>query len=166
MLVLGVDPGTASTGFGLVSQAADGTLLLVECGVIETSPAESPPNRLLELHRSLAELVGNHRPGSAAVEKLFFQKNVSTAMGVGQARGVILLTMAQASVPVYEYEPREVKLAMTGYGNADKRQIQAMVAATLQLSSAPKPDDAADALALAICHLTQMRLKERLREGD
>ena len=123
------------------------------------------PERLLKLNQSLKEIVLLHRPVSSAVEKLFFSKNVTTAIAVGQARGVILLTLAEAGLPVAEYTPMEVKLAIAGYGGADKQQVQQMVRALLNLSELPRPDDAADALAIAICHLHSSRYQLRTVEA-
>jgi crossover junction endodeoxyribonuclease RuvC len=159
MLVLGIDPGTATTGFGLVRELQDGSLESPAFGVILT-PAHSPlSERLLLLHRQLTDLLLLHRPHSAAVEQLFFQRNVRTALSVGQARGVVLLTLAQAGLPAAEYTPLEVKLAVVGYGGAEKGQVQQMVRALLSLPDIPRPDDAADALAIAICHVHSARLK-------
>ena len=153
MLVLGIDPGTATTGYGLVRQAADGSLAAVEFGAILT-PAEMPmPDRLASLYEQLQAIILLHRPDSSAVEKLFFQKNVKTALSVGQGRGVVLLALAQSHLPVGEYTPNEIKQAVTGYGSAGKQQMQEMVRLLLGLEQRPKPDDAADALAVAICHL-------------
>jgi crossover junction endodeoxyribonuclease RuvC len=153
MLVIGIDPGTAITGYGLVEDTSDGGLLVRDYGVIVT-PANTPlPERLLEIHHRLHEILLLHRPTSGAVEKLFFQKNVRTALAVGQARGVAVMTLAACQMPVYEYTPLEVKQAVAGYGGADKKQVQQMVRALLGLQDIPKPDDAADALAVAICHL-------------
>jgi len=157
MLAIGIDPGTAITGYGLVRLDEDGALHPIAFGVVTTEPATSMPLRLSQLHSALAEILALHRPETAAVEKLFFQKNVSTALAVGQARGVALLALAQAGVPAAEYSPREVKLAIAGYGGAGKRQMQAMVRALLGLGEPPRPDDAADALAVAICHLHTRR---------
>ena len=159
MLVLGIDPGTATTGFGLVRENEAGSLAMVEYGVIETPAAESPEKRLLELFNKLNEIILLHRPDSGAVEKLFFQRNVRTALGVGQARGVALLALAQAGLAAAEYTPLEVKQAVAGYGGADKQQVQQMVRALLGLSAIPRPDDAADALAVAICHLHSAKLR-------
>jgi len=153
MLVLGIDPGTATTGYGLVRQAEDGSLEAVEFGAILT-PTEMPmPDRLASLYEQLQAIILLHRPDSSAVEKLFFQKNVKTALSVGQGRGVVLLALAQAHLPVGEYTPNEIKQAVTGYGSAGKQQMQEMVRLLLRLEHQPKPDDAADALAVAICHL-------------
>lgn len=158
MLVLGVDPGTAITGYGLVRQEDD--LALVACGAILT-PAEWPLSlRLLHIYRQLSAVLEQYRPDAVAVEELFFSKNVRTAMSVGQARGVVLLAAAQAGLPVAEYTPTEVKQAVTGFGGADKRQMQEMVRLLLGLNAAPQPDDAADAVAIAVCHLHSARLRE------
>lgn len=159
MLTIGIDPGTATTGYGLVREEKDGTLIVVDYGAILTSPDQPMPQRLLELYNRLQELLLLHRPQSGAVEKLFFQRNVRTAISVGQGRGVVLLALASAGVPVMEYTPLEVKLAVAGYGGADKSQVQYMVKAILSLEDIPRPDDAADALAIAICHIHSYRLK-------
>jgi crossover junction endodeoxyribonuclease RuvC len=165
MLAIGIDPGTASSGYGLVRQGGDGALEALTYGVIVTEAGRPMAERLASLHRALADLLALHRPDCAAVEALFFQKNVSTAISVGQARGVALLALAQAGVAVSEYSPREVKLAIAGYGNAAKRQMQVMVRTLLNLPEIPRPDDAADALAVAICHLHSSGLK-RLMEDE
>jgi crossover junction endodeoxyribonuclease RuvC len=165
MLAIGIDPGTASSGYGLVRQGGDGSLEALAYGVIVTEAGRPMAERLASLHRALADLLALHRPDCSAVEALFFQRNVSTAISVGQARGVALLALAQAGVPVSEYSPREVKLAIAGYGNAAKRQMQVMVRTLLDLPEIPRPDDAADALAVAICHLHSSGLK-RLMEDE
>jgi crossover junction endodeoxyribonuclease RuvC len=158
MLVLGIDPGTATTGYGLVRDVNDGPAP-VAYGVILT-PAHAPmPERLLTIFREIKKLISQYRPDTGAVEKLFFSRNVSTAMTVGQARGVALLAMAESGLTIGEYNPRDVKQAVAGYGGADKPQMQGMVRAILNLSELPRPDDAADALAVAICHLHSARLK-------
>ena len=131
----------------------------MDCGVILTPPDLPLAQRLLLLHRRLRELILLHRPQQGAVEKLFFQRNVRTALSVGQARGVALLALAEADLPVAEYTPLEVKQAVAGYGGADKPQVQQMVRALLGLAQVPQPDDAADALAVAICHLHSARMK-------
>ena len=166
MLVLGIDPGTATTGYGLVRESGDGGLAVVDYGVILT-PAKTPlEKRLLLLHERLMELLLLHRPDNGAVEKLFFSRNVTTAFAVGQARGVILLGMAQCGLEVFEYTPMEVKQAITGYGGAEKHQIQMMVQAVLQMPELPRPDDAADALAIAVCHLQNYRLRSLTDSRD
>jgi crossover junction endodeoxyribonuclease RuvC len=165
MLVIGIDPGTAITGYGLVEDTADGGLTVRDYGVILT-PANTPmPERLLEIHHRLHEILLLHRPASGAVEKLFFQKNVRTALAVGQARGVAVMTLAACQMPVYEYTPLEVKQAVAGYGGADKNQVQQMVKALLGLQEIPKPDDAADALAVAICHLHSAHMQLMIDES-
>jgi crossover junction endodeoxyribonuclease RuvC len=157
MIVLGIDPGTAITGYGLVREEG-GQAAAVAYGAI-TTPSDLPlPDRLKLLHRDLAAVVEQYHPDQAAVEQLFFNKNVRTALAVGHARGVILLTLAQANMPIYEYTPLEVKQAVTGNGRADKKQVQQMITLLLSLSKVPKPDDVADALAIAVCHLHSARL--------
>ena len=158
MLVIGIDPGTATTGYGLVREReADSALECVAYGAV-TTPARQPlPRRLQTIHRELKSVITLHRPDSGAVEKLFFQKNVTTAMAVGQGRGVAMLALADCGLEVGEYTPLQVKQAVAGYGRADKRQMQEMVRTLLELESIPKPDDAADALAVAICHLYSAR---------
>jgi crossover junction endodeoxyribonuclease RuvC len=156
-LALGIDPGTATTGFGLVRLEPDGSLVAIKYGVILTPKEATPPARLEMLYNDLSALLREHHPDTAAVEKLFFSRNVTTALAVGQARGVVMLCMQQAGVEPFEYTPNEVKQAVAGYGGAQKRQVQEMVRALLQLDSIPKPDDAADALAIAITHLNTKR---------
>jgi crossover junction endodeoxyribonuclease RuvC len=164
MRILGIDPGTASTGFGVVEEIA-GELTAIAFGVIST-PAHTPmPERLLGLHQQLTRILSLHAPASAAVERLFFQRNVRTAIAVGQARGVALLALAQYGVPVAEYTPPEVKQAVASYGGADKRQVQEMVRILLRLDAIPQPDDAADALAIAICHTHAARWAKLSEEG-
>lgn len=166
MLVIGIDPGTATTGYGLVRENQDDSLQAVDHGVILT-PADMPmAQRLALLYGKLNEILVLHHPDSSAVEKLFFQRNVKTAITVGQGRGVVLLALAQADVPVAEYTPLEVKQAVAGYGGADKRQVQEMVRVLLDLEEIPKPDDAADALAVAICHLHSAKMLNLIQTGD
>ena len=156
-LALGIDPGTATTGYGLVRLTRDGSLVAVKYGVILTPKESSAPARLEMLFNQLKKLLKEHKPDTAAVEKLFFSRNVTTAIAVGQARGVVMLCMQQAGIEPFEYTPNEVKQAVAGYGSADKKQVQEMVRTLLQLDSIPKPDDAADALAIAITHLNTRR---------
>lgn len=153
MLVLGIDPGTAITGYGLVREGEDGSLQVVDYGAIQTSAKLAIPDRLVQIYEQLNEILLLHQPDSGAVEKLFFAKNVKTGITVGQGRGVVLLALAQANMQIAEYAPVEIKQAVTGYGGADKRQMQEMVRMLLNLDTIPKPDDAADALAVAICHI-------------
>jgi crossover junction endodeoxyribonuclease RuvC len=166
MLVLGIDPGTATTGYGLVQESACHQLEVVDFGVIVTPAGLAAEKRLLILYQQLSELILLHQPQSGAVEKLFFQRNVTTAIAVGQARGVVLLAMAQHSLAVGEYTPMEVKQAVVGYGGADKNQVQQMVRALLELKEIPRPDDAADALAIAICHLHSSRITDLQNAGE
>jgi crossover junction endodeoxyribonuclease RuvC len=153
MLALGIDPGTATTGYGLVRLEPDGSLLAVQYGVITTPKNTPAPERLVMLYQQLTDFLQEYHPDTTAVEKLFFQRNVSTAISVGQARGVTLLALAQAGLEVFEYTPNEIKQAVAGYGSAGKRQVQEMVRVLLALEDIPRPDDAADALAVAITHL-------------
>ena len=161
MLVLGIDPGTATTGYGVVEGQGD-RYRAVAYGCVETAAEIPLPGRLLEIHRRVSELAQAYRPDVLAVEELFFNRNVRTALAVGQARGVVLLAAAQAGLPVAEYTPPEVKQAVVGYGGAEKRQVQEMVKLMLGLEDIPRPDDAADALAVAICCAQSRRMEERL----
>ena len=154
MRILGIDPGTATTGFGLIEKQG-GTLKFVDAGVITTLPEFSMPNRLITIHEELSQLIVELKPDEVAVELLYFASNVTTALSVGQARGVILLAAAEAGLPIGEYTPLQVKIACTGYGRADKKQIQEMVRMMLGLNAIPRPDDAADGLAIAITHANQ-----------
>ena len=156
-LALGIDPGTATTGFGLVRLEAVGSLAAIKYGVILTPKNATAPARLEMLYNDLSALLREYHPDTAAVEKLFFSRNVTTALAVGLARGVVMLCMQQAGVEPFEYTPNEIKQAVAGYGGAQKRLVQEIVRAFLQLDSIPKPDDAADALAIAITHLNTKR---------
>ena len=160
MLTLGIDPGTARLGFGLVEDG-DG-FRAVEFGVVETSSDQPMPLRLVELHSAIETLIARRRPDALAVEQIFFARNVTNAMAVGQARGVVLLAAAQAGLPVAEYTPSEVKQAVAGYGKADKTQMGEMVRIILGLDRVPRPDDAADALAVALCHAQTAPFKLRV----
>lgn len=149
-LVLGIDPGTAVTGYGVV--AFDGrTATLVECGVIRTTPRDPLPQRLLEVHEGIEEIIARHRPDTVAVEDVFYAKNVRTTIVLGHARGVILLAAQRAALTIVEFPPAEIKKAITGTGAATKEQVQFMVARLLRLKSAPQPADAADGVAAALC---------------
>lgn len=156
-LALGIDPGTATTGYGLVRLEPDGGLVAIKYGVILTSKNHTAPARLVTLYDELQDLLNEYKPETAAVEKLFFSRNVTTALAVGQARGVVMLCLQLSGIEAFEYTPLEIKQAVAGYGGAQKRQVQEMVRALLQLDSIPKPDDAADALAVAITHLNTKR---------
>ena len=151
MRILGIDPGVATIGFGVVD-AERGNQQLVRYGVI-TTPAGIPlSSRLYQISQDMSELIAQFTPDEAAVEELFFTKNITTGIAVAHGRGVLLLELERAGVPVYEYTPMQVKQAVVGYGKADKRQVMAMTARLLKMKEIPRPDDAADALALAICH--------------
>lgn len=157
MRVLGIDPGTATTGYAIVEEI-EGRLQLVVIGVI-TTPSKTPlPSRLQQIYGELAEIVTTHQPDASAVEELFFSRNARTAMSVGHARGVTLLALADADLPITEYTPMQIKQAVTGYGNAGKHQVQEMVRMLLNLDAVPRPDDAADAAAVAICYLHRIKL--------
>ena len=149
MIVLGIDPGTAALGYGIV-ESSRGRLREVDHGCLVTSPDTALPERLLAVHALVDELIAVHSPRLVAIERLFFSKNAQTAFAVGQARGVVLLAAAQHRVPVVEATPNEVKSAIAGYGAADKEQVQRMVQLVLGMAELPRPDDAADALAIAV----------------
>lgn len=149
MIVLGIDPGTAAMGYGIIERTGS-RLRMIDAGCLETSPTQSLPERLLIIHRFVVDLIEMHRPDIVAVERLFFSNNAQTAFAVGQARGVVLLAGSAAGLPVREATPNEVKTAVSGYGAADKQQVGRMVAVCLSLAAPPRPDDAADALAVAI----------------
>ncbi len=158
MRVLGIDPGTATTGYGVVEETEEGTQALAY-GVVTTPAGQPLPHRLRTIYRELTRLVAEWQPDAAAVEEIYFSVNVRTAMSVGQARGVVLLALADAGLPIEEYSPLTVKQALTGYGRADKHQMQEMTRLLLGLDETPHPDDAADALAVAICHLHSARMR-------
>ncbi|MBU1027134.1 MAG: crossover junction endodeoxyribonuclease RuvC [Candidatus Margulisbacteria bacterium] len=157
MLTLGIDPGLATTGYGLIRENRD-KLVFVDHGIISTSKKDNSQNRLRTIYNSVKKLASDYKPRVIAIEKIFFSRNRKTALPVSQARGIMLLAAAQLKIPVVEYSPADVKVAVTGYGSADKRQIQQMVKHLLRLTDIPKPDDAADALAIAICHLHSYRM--------
>src|SRR5512139_4072092 len=159
MITLGIDPGIATTGFGIIKEEADGSLTTITYGVLKTSSDLSQANRLVALHKEITDLILLHQPKLGAVEKLFFERNVKTALNVGQARGVVLLAMAESNLQIGEYTPLEVKQAVAGYGGADKNQVQQMVRTILSLEDIPHPDDAADALAVAICHIHSSKIR-------
>lgn len=157
MLSLGIDPGTATIGFGVVRELSDGSLQAVDYGVITTPSSLPMPDRLRIIFDDLTALIERHQPERAAVEEMFFGKNITTAITVAQGRGVILLTLIQAGLPVHEYKPNFIKQSISGYGNAKKPQMQEMVRMLLGLDAIPKPDDAADALAIAITDIHNSR---------
>jgi len=158
LLVLGVDPGLADTGYGVVRRL-NGRLALVTCGTLKTPSNLAEPQRLRSLAEQLRALLSEIRPQAAAFEELFFSKNVRTAMAVGQARGVALLSAVEAGADVHEYTPNQVKLSVTGYGAATKGQMLKMVQSLLATRELPRSDDAIDALAIAICHHHSGRLR-------
>lgn len=169
MVILGIDPGFAIVGFGVL-QSEGGKQGLLSCGAITTPAGLSLPTRLLQIENDMAELLEAFHPDAMAIEELFFTNNITTGIGVAQARGVILTAAERAGVPIYEYSPSEVKLAVTGYGKAEKRQVMDMVKRLLSLKSVPKPDDAADAVAIALCHArtftSRLRNPEDARPGS
>ena len=157
MRILGIDPGTGILGFGVIEGSVQAPKM-VDAGVIRTKVHQPEPERLLIIYESLQEIVTTTKPQVMSVEKLFFARNVTTAMSVSQARGVVLLVAQQHGLPIFEYTPMQIKLALTGYGKADKKQVQEMVRLLLKLKEVPKPDDCADALAAALTHSTSVVL--------
>jgi crossover junction endodeoxyribonuclease RuvC len=164
MVILGIDPGTAITGYGIVSYEGN-HLRRISFGVIRTSPEQSTARRLNKLYQELQEIIADYKPEVMAIEELFFNRNVRTALAVGQARGVGILAAAVSDLEIAEYTPLQVKLAVVGYGRAEKHQVQEMVKILLCLSELPKPDDAADALAIAICHAHSHKLSKPDQPG-
>lgn len=154
--ILGIDPGTAILGYGLIEQTGN-RLNPVHHGCIKTSSRDALEDRLAIIYKELQEIIAEHEPDEIAIEKIFFSRNVKTAISVAQARGVIMLTAAHAKVNISEYTPNQVKQAVCGYGSADKKQVQEMVRRLLCMEKIVKPDDAADALAIAICHSSYSR---------
>ncbi|HEY3267857.1 MAG TPA: crossover junction endodeoxyribonuclease RuvC [Armatimonadota bacterium] len=157
MVILGLDPGTAITGFGLL-RVEGGRKTVIDYGTLETSKGPSDAARLMQVFDEAEDLLRRAKPDAIAIEHLFFGRNVSTMLSVGRASGVLLLAAAKAGIEIAEYTPMQVKMAVVGYGNADKKQVQAMVQRILDLPEIPKPDDVADALALAICHAHTYRI--------
>ena len=156
MRILGLDPGTATTGYGIVD-VVEGEFTAVTYGVIKTPATMPMPQRLQQIQQELQQLLDEYKPDAVGIEELFFGRNVTTAITVGQARGVLLLTLANAGLPIGEYSPPKIKDAVTGYGKADKAQVQMMVRNLLDLEETPRPDDAADGLAVAITHYHYQR---------
>jgi crossover junction endodeoxyribonuclease RuvC len=152
VIVLGVDPGVGTTGYGVVARSSDGAVSLLECGVVRTDPATPLPVRLRQIYEGIGEVLVRHRIEVMAVEGVFYAKNVRTTVILGHARGAILLAATLRELPVFEYAPAEVKNAVVGTGRATKDQVQFMVQRTLRLRTAPSPADAADAVAVALCH--------------
>jgi len=162
MKILGIDPGTATTGWGII-EVQSSNLKAQSCGCITTPPKQNQAKRLAHIFSELDKIIKKEKPDVVAIEKLFFIKNIKTAMTVGEARGVCLLAAEKNKVPIFEYTPLQVKQSLTGYGKAEKKQIQMMVKIILKLKEIPKPDDMADALAIAITHANCFRaqLKEK-----
>ena len=162
MIILGIDPGLATLGFGVIEKDARGNCRVVDYGVVQTPKEEGLPVRLALLEQGLNRILEKYHPEEVAMEELFFSKNFTTGIAVAHARGVALLTCVKHCGKLYEYTPMQIKQALTGYGKADKKQMQAVVASLLKLNSIPKPDDAADALAVAICHAHSAKVNEEL----
>lgn len=152
MIVLGIDPGTATTGFGVVARGGDGAVSLVECGVVRTDPAQELAHRLRDIYEGVNEVLDRHHPDAVAVEGIFYARNARTSLVLGHARGTILLAATLRDIPLWEYAPAEVKSVITGTGRATKEQIQFMVQRMLRLKEPPRPADAADAVAIALAH--------------
>lgn len=158
MIVLGIDPGTAVTGYGVVRQEQSRQALLIECGVIRTRPRDTLAQRLREIHAGVTELIDRHHPDALAIEDIFYARNVRTTIVLGHARGVILLAAIQAEIEISEYPPAEIKKAIVGNGNATKQQVQFMVTRLLRLKTSPQPSDAADGVAAALTRLMSIQL--------
>ncbi|WP_334075670.1 MULTISPECIES: crossover junction endodeoxyribonuclease RuvC [Paenibacillus] len=163
MRILGIDPGIAIVGFGFIDKQGS-KLVPVQYGCIQTEAHTPEEERLLHVYEGMVQLIDKYKPDAVALEKLFFNRNVTTAMSVGQARGVMVLAAVQKELPVSEYTPMQVKQAIVGYGKAEKRQVQEMTRMFLKLQAIPKPDDVADALAVAICHAHSCTLNSKLNE--
>ena len=166
MIILGIDPGLATIGYGVLEKDARGNCRAVDCGVITTPKQEGMPVRLAMLEEELNKILDKFHPDEIAMEELFFSKNITTGIAVAHARGVALLTCVKRCGKLYEYTPMQIKQALTGYGRADKKQMQSVVASVLKLASVPKPDDAADALAIALCHANTSRFGELFAVGN
>ena len=160
MRILGIDPGSRAAGYGIVD-FSDGRFTFVCCGVIRVDTKRSFPERLLEIHQGISEVIEIHQPDLASIEEVFMAKNPNSALKLGHARGVLILAAMQKKLPLGEYSPRQIKQAVAGYGNADKAQIQHMVKAILALAKTPS-HDAADALAVAICHANHLQMSPKL----
>lgn len=164
MIILGIDPGLAITGYGVLEECGNKYRLL-ECGCLRTQAGVAQPDRLKAIYSGINEILHKYDIAAVAVEQLFFNTNVTTALSVGQARGVVLLALAQQDIPIFEYTPLQVKQAVAGYGRADKTQIQRMVQSLLGLKEVIRPDDAADAVAICICHLQTYRFARAVNKG-
>ena len=166
MIILGIDPGIATLGYGVIEKDERGNFRAVDYGVVLTPKDEGLPVRLAMLEEGVQKILDKYRPDEVAMEELFFSKNITTGIAVAHARGVALLTCVKACGKLYEYTPMQIKQALTGYGKADKKQIQSVVASMLRLQTIPKPDDAADALGIALCHGFSNRFGELFAVGN
>jgi crossover junction endodeoxyribonuclease RuvC len=166
MIILGIDPGLATLGYGVIEKDNKGNCRAVDCGVVVTPKHEGMPVRLAMLEEGVNAVLDKYNPDEIAMEELFFSKNITTGIAVAHARGVALLTCVKRCGKLYEYTPMQIKQALTGYGKADKKQIQSVVTSMLKLKSVPKPDDAADALAIALCHANTSRFGELFAVGN
>lgn len=152
MIILGIDPGTANTGYGIIKKQSSKVFKCLDYGSIKTNPSFSTPERLKKINNELSKLIKKYQPENLAIEKLFFFKNLKTAIPVSQAAGVIMLTAAKKKIPVYQFTPLQVKMTIAGHGWAEKKQVQKKIKTLLKLKEAPKSDDAADALAIALTY--------------
>lgn len=166
MIILGIDPGLATLGFGVIEKDARGNYRAIDCGVVTTPKDEGLPVRLAMLEEGLCKILDKYKPDEIAMEELFFSKNITTGIAVAHARGVALLTCVKRCGRLFEYTPMQIKQALTGYGRADKKQMQSVVTSILKLKAVPKPDDAADALAIALCHAFTNRFGELFAVGN
>ena len=166
MIILGIDPGLATLGYGVIEKDARGNCRVVDYGVVLTPKEEGLPVRLAILGEGISKILDKFKPDEVAMEELFFSKNITTGIAVAHARGVALLTCVKACGKLYEYTPMQIKQALTGYGRADKKQMQSVVASLLKLKTVPKPDDAADALGVALCHACTNRFGELFAVGN
>lgn len=166
MIIIGLDPGLATLGYGVIEKDARGNCRAIDCGVVLTPKEEGLPVRLAMLEEGINKILEKYKPDEVAVEELFFSKNITTGIAVAHARGVALLACVKSCGKLYEYTPMQIKQALTGYGKADKKQMQAVVTSLLKLKAVPKPDDAADALAVALCHAFTSRFGELFAVGN
>ena len=166
MIILGIDPGLATLGYGVIEKSPRGECRVLGYGVVTTPKDETLPVRLAILEEGITEVLEKYKPDEVSMEELFFSKNITTGIAVAHARGVALLTCVKSCGRLYEYTPMQIKQALTGYGRADKKQMQTVVASLLKLKTIPKPDDAADALAIALCHASASRFGELFAVGN
>ncbi len=161
MNILGIDPGTATTGWAILKERT-GVIKPIAYGHISTSPQKSTGSRLLEVAKDIEEIIKKYKPQESAIEDIFFFKNVKTAVKVSQSRGAMLLTLQKEGIKIFEYTPLQVKQAITGYGRAEKKQVQLIVKNILKLKEIPRPDDTADAIAIALCHLQSRKILQKI----